>query len=115
MQLRLHRPLMAEAGSWKPARLVSGRTHAAREALAVWAPIAALLGVRSLQRELEDLAFKIADRPAYDAEMSKFSNRHELQATTWTQRVLNRMGPLKSMNGRERMRAALARLGFEIR
>jgi hypothetical protein len=29
--------------------------------------------------------------------------------------VLNRMGPLKSMNGRERMRAALAKLGFEIR
>jgi len=25
------------------------------------------------------------------------------------------MGPLKSMNGRKRMRAALARLGFEIR
>jgi hypothetical protein len=54
-------------------------------------------------------------RPAYDAEMSKFSARHELQAATWTQRVLNRMGPLKSMNGRERMRAALAKLGFEIR
>ena len=27
---------------------------------------------------------------------------------TWTQRVLNRLGPIKSMNGRERMRAALA-------
>jgi hypothetical protein len=47
--------------------------------------------------------------------MTKFSARHELQAATWTQRVLNRMGPLKSMNGRERMRAALAKLGFEIR
>jgi nitroreductase len=55
------------------------------------------------------------DRLAYDAEMTKFSARHELQAATWTQRVLKRMGPLQSMNGRERMRAALARLGFEIR
>lgn len=39
----------------------------AREALAVWAPVAALLGVRPIQRELEDLAFKIADRSGYEA------------------------------------------------
>jgi (p)ppGpp synthase/HD superfamily hydrolase len=39
----------------------------ASEALGVWAPVTALLGVRSLQREIEDLAFKIVDRPAYDA------------------------------------------------
>jgi GTP pyrophosphokinase len=43
----------------------------AREALAVWAPVAALLGVRPLQRDLEDLAFKIVDRPAYD-EVARF-------------------------------------------
>jgi nitroreductase len=55
------------------------------------------------------------ERKAHDDEMMSFSARHELQAGTWTQRVLNRLGPLKSMNGRERMRAALARLGFEIR
>jgi (p)ppGpp synthase/HD superfamily hydrolase len=46
----------------------------AREALAVWAPVAALLGVRPLQRELEDLAFKIADRPAYE-EVARFVAR----------------------------------------
>jgi GTP diphosphokinase / guanosine-3',5'-bis(diphosphate) 3'-diphosphatase len=39
----------------------------ALESLGVWAPVAALLGVRPLQRELEDLAFKIADRAAYEA------------------------------------------------
>jgi nitroreductase len=54
-------------------------------------------------------------RAAYDAEMEKFSRRQEMQATTWTARVLGRLGPIKSMNGRERIRAALARLGFEIR
>jgi nitroreductase len=54
-------------------------------------------------------------RQSYDAEVTKFSQRHELQAATWTQRVLNRLGPLRSMNGRERMRTALASLGFEIR
>jgi nitroreductase len=68
-----------------------------------------------LHHECYDAAPEAADRPTYDAQMSKFSARNEMQATTWTQRVLNRMGPLKSMNGRERMRAALARLGFEIR
>jgi nitroreductase len=60
-------------------------------------------------------AAEVADRRAYDAELEAFSTRNEMQATTWTQRVLNRLGPIKSMNGRERMRAALATLGFEIR
>ncbi len=68
-----------------------------------------------LHHECYDVGQEAADRPAYDAEMSKFSARNEMEATTWTQRVLNRMAPIKSMNGREGMRAALARLGFEIR
>jgi len=55
------------------------------------------------------------ERKTYDGEMAKFAARHEMQASTWTQRVLNRLGPIKSMNSRERMRAALAALGFEIR
>ena len=41
--------------------------------------------------------------------------RNEMQATTWTQRVVNRLAPIKSMNGRETIRATLARLGFEIK
>ena len=56
-----------------------------------------------------------AQRTAYDGEIAKFAARHELQASTWTQRVLNRLGPIKSMNGRERMRAALKTMGFEAR
>jgi nitroreductase len=68
-----------------------------------------------LHRERYDAGNEAALRKTYDAEMAKFSQRHELQAATWTQRVLNRLGPIKSMNGRERMRAALATLGFEIR
>jgi hypothetical protein len=58
---------------------------------------------------------RAAERMAYDGEMTAFAARHEMQASTWTQRVLNRLGPLKSMNGRERMRTALRALGFEIR
>jgi hypothetical protein len=56
-----------------------------------------------------------AERKTYDGELAKFAARHEMQAATWTQRVLNRLGPIKSMNGRERMRTALAALGFEVR
>jgi nitroreductase len=68
-----------------------------------------------LHRERYDAGNEAGLRQAYDTEMTKFSRRHELQAATWTQRVLNRLGPIKSMNGREKMRAALATLGFEIR
>ena len=56
-----------------------------------------------------------AERRIYDGEMAKFAARQEMQDSTWTQRVLNRLGPIKSMNGRERLRAVLATLGFELR
>jgi hypothetical protein len=68
-----------------------------------------------LHHERYDGAPEARDRAAYDAVMSIFSARNEMQATTWTQRVLNRMAAIKSMNGREQIRTALAKLGFEIR
>ena len=54
-------------------------------------------------------------RQTHDRAMTEFSARHEMQAGTWTQRVLNRLGPMSSMNGRERLAAALAALGFTIK
>ncbi|MDI1284554.1 MAG: NADPH-dependent oxidoreductase [Reyranella sp.] len=68
-----------------------------------------------LHKERYDATKEAAIRATYDAEMSKFSARHELQAATWTQRVLNRLGPIKSMNGRETIRASLKKLGFELK
>jgi nitroreductase len=68
-----------------------------------------------LHHERYDATAETRDRPLYDTELSKFSARNEMQATTWTQRVRNRLGPIKSMNGRQSIRAALNRLGFEIR
>ena len=68
-----------------------------------------------LHHDCYDATKEAALRATYDAEMAKFSARHELQAATWTQRVLNRLGPLKSMTGRETIRASLKKLGFEIR
>lgn len=68
-----------------------------------------------LHHDRYDATTEAAQRATYDAEMSKFSARHDLQAATWTQRVLNRLGPIKSMTGRETIRASLKKLGFEIR
>ena len=68
-----------------------------------------------LHRERYDASAAEPLRPVHDAEMMRFSARQEMQAGTWTQRVLTRLGPLKSMNGRERMWAALKRLGFTIK
>jgi nitroreductase len=68
-----------------------------------------------LHRERYDASNAASLRQAHDAEMKTFSSRHELQAGSWTQRVLNRLGPMSSMNGRERLAAALAALGFTIK
>ena len=68
-----------------------------------------------LHHDRYDATPEAKDRPAYDAEMAKFSQRNEMQATTWTQRIVARMAPIKAMGGRETIRATLAKLGFEIR
>jgi hypothetical protein len=68
-----------------------------------------------LHRERYDASVAEPLRPVHDAEMTRFSARQEMQAGTWTQRVLARLGPLKSMNGREHMWEALKRLGFTIK
>jgi GTP pyrophosphokinase len=74
----------------------------ARAVLAVWAPLAALLGAHAIQRELEDLAFKIADRPAYDA-----AARFVARTRAARERTL--------AAAREALRGALARGGVEAR
>jgi nitroreductase len=68
-----------------------------------------------LHHERYDASVAEKLRSIHDAEMMRFSARQEMQAGTWTQRVLNRLGPLKSMNGRERMWEALKQLGFTIK
>ncbi len=53
-------------------------------------------------------------RKAYDAELARYSKAHEMSQYTWTERVLNRMGPIKSMSGRDKLKAALQALGFRL-
>lgn len=68
-----------------------------------------------LHHERYDDSQHAALRQLHDGAMKEFSARHDLQAMTWTQRVLNRLGPMTSMNGRERLAQALAALGFTIK
>ena len=48
----------------------------------------------------------------YDSELSAFSKRQGMDSDTWTGRVIQR---LSGTNGREAMRAARRRLGFELK
>ena len=54
-------------------------------------------------------------RAAYDAEMAKFSNRHEMTSDTWTKRVINRMGKLSALSGRDKLVGILHAMGFQLR
>lgn len=60
-----------------------------------------------------------ADEPAhveaYDQKLSAFSGRFEMAQTTWSGRVLNRMGKLKGLSGREKLSGVLKAMGFPIR
>ncbi len=51
----------------------------------------------------------------YDETLAAFSRSQGLGDITWTGRVLGRFANLKGMNGRERMRAMMKSLGFELR
>jgi nitroreductase len=51
----------------------------------------------------------------YDETLAAFSRAHGMGDVNWTGRVFARMGSLKGLNGRERMRAMMQALGFELR
>lgn len=68
-----------------------------------------------LHREKYSPARDEANRAAYDAELARYSKAHEMTQYTWTERVLNRMGPIKSMSGRDKLKAAIEALGFPLR
>lgn len=51
----------------------------------------------------------------YDRALSDFSRRHGMGEGSWTERVLARMGSVQGMTGRDRLRAMVKALGFELR
>lgn len=62
-----------------------------------------------------DHAAEPAHVAAYDDKLSVFSSSYEAAATTWSGRVLNRMGKLKGLAGREKLGGVLRAMGFPLR
>jgi nitroreductase len=51
----------------------------------------------------------------YDETLAAFSRSQGMGDVNWSSRVFARMGSIKGLNGRERMRAMMHALGFELR
>ncbi|MBE0624058.1 MAG: nitroreductase family protein [Burkholderiales bacterium] len=60
------------------------------------------------QREMEQVA-------EYDKTVAAFSREQGMGDVSWSDRVFARLGSYKGLYGRERMRAAMKALGFELR
>ena len=58
---------------------------------------------------------RLLERLQQDAVLEDFSQANGMGRTAWTPRVLTRVGPVSGLSGRDRMRAALAALGFSLR
>ncbi len=54
-------------------------------------------------------------RAAYDEKMTEFSRRHEMTQGTWSQRVIDRMGPLSAIGNRVNLIQILRDMGFPLR
>jgi nitroreductase len=67
-----------------------------------------------LHRETYD-ADDRAHRAAYDPRLADFSRRNEMLGDTWTQRVISRLGTMKALSGRDKLKDALIALGFPLK
>ena len=54
-------------------------------------------------------------RKIYDEELARYSKQHEMAQYTWTERVINRLGQIKAMSGRDKIKAAIISLGFPLK
>lgn len=68
-----------------------------------------------LSRERYAPQDEMAHIARYDQELAAFSRDQGMGDVTWTGRVLARFADIKGMTGRDRMRAMLKALGFELR
>ncbi|WP_158745748.1 NADPH-dependent oxidoreductase [Acidisphaera sp. L21] len=68
-----------------------------------------------LHRERYDTAAEPAANAAYDRALQSFSAASERNSYTWTERVISRVGKLRALAGRDRIRAAMERLGLPLR
>lgn len=68
-----------------------------------------------LHHEIYRSDLEQALRKTYDAELASYSKTHEMTQYTWTERVINRMGKLSAMSGRDTIKSAIERLGFPLK
>ena len=68
-----------------------------------------------LHRETYDATGEAAHRAAYDALLESFSARHAMAIDTWTKRVVNRMGKIAAMSGRDKLVGILHAMGFKLK
>lgn len=54
-------------------------------------------------------------RAAYDSEMAAFSARQGMDSDNWSRRVLQRMGKIAALNGRDKLASVLRALGFPLK
>lgn len=54
-------------------------------------------------------------RAAYDPRMEEFSRRQEMAGSTWTQRVIARLGTFRALSGRDKLKEKIIALGFPLR
>ncbi len=52
---------------------------------------------------------------AYDATLREFQAEQNMAQQGWSELILNRLGPVSAMSGRDTLRAAIERLGFGLR
>ncbi|PXX58718.1 nitroreductase [Nocardia tenerifensis] len=67
-----------------------------------------------LHHETYDLAVQRAHVAEYETRIAEFYAEQQL-AHSWTERVLNRLGSVASLNGRHRLRASLENHGFRLK
>jgi nitroreductase len=68
-----------------------------------------------LHRERYSVAAEPEANAAYDRALLAFSQKAERTPYTWTERVMSRMGKIAGMAGRDKLRAAMGRLGIPLR
>ncbi|GGG28391.1 NADPH-dependent oxidoreductase [Caldovatus sediminis] len=68
-----------------------------------------------LHRETYGAPAEAEELARYDAALAEFSRRNGMGDTAWTPRVLQRIGTLAGLTGRDRMREVLTAMGFGLR
>ena len=68
-----------------------------------------------LHHDVYDAAAERTLRADYDKEMADFSKRQKMPAGDWSGRVIDRMGTIPALSGREKLKEQINALGFPLK